>query len=224
MNQANLIFEVIRMLSDGKEMKQFDFLEKAALKMGAIGTKIITVDNVYVENRVTLKCQIGCVNYGKKLTCPPNVPTADEFRKILSEYKYALLVKFESPAKVDDNLVGSIYRSWLDPHTSKDLKEKADVFWSDYADYNKEIHNIMLELEKTAFNRGYTFALAFVNGPCRLCSVCNAEGEECIYPSMARISEHAVGVNMKKTAKEVGMEIKFPISGHPEPMTILLIE
>jgi predicted metal-binding protein len=213
----------MQMLSDEK-VKEFDFLKNTALKIGAADTKIINTDNIYVENRVTLKCQIGCVNYGKKLTCPPNVPTADEFRKILSEYQYALLVKFKSPAKADDNLTGSIYRSWLDSNAPKDLKEKADIFWSDYADYNKEIHNIMLELEKAAFNMGYTFALAFVNGPCRLCSVCNTKGEACIYPSMARISEHAVGVNMKKTAKEAGMEIKFPISGHPEPMTILLIE
>jgi predicted metal-binding protein len=27
----------------------------------------------------------------------------------------------------------------------------------------------MLELEKIAFNKGYTFAVAFVNDACRLC-------------------------------------------------------
>ena len=211
------------MLSDDK-VKELDFLKKDALEMGATDAKIVTTDNIYVENRVTLKCQIGCINYGKKLTCPPNVPTANEFRDILNEYQYALLVKFKSPAKADDCLIDSIYKSWVDPNAPEDLKEKADTFWGDYADYNKEIHNTMLGLEKAAFNNGYTFALAFVNGPCRLCNVCNTKGEECIYPSMARISEHAVGVNIKKTAKEAGMELKFPISGHPEPMTILLID
>jgi len=82
----------------------------------------------------------------------------------------------------------------------------------------------MLELEKAAFNRGYTFALAFTNGSCRLCEVCNTASGICIHPSRARISEHAVGVNIVKTAKEAGMELKFPVSGHPEPMTLLLIE
>ncbi|MFA6226659.1 MAG: DUF2284 domain-containing protein [Methanoregula sp.] len=33
------------------------------------------------------------------------------------------------------------------------------------------------ELEKTAFNAGYTLALAFVNGSYRLCETCNVKGE-----------------------------------------------
>jgi predicted metal-binding protein len=41
---------------------------------------------------------------------------------------------------------------------------------------------------------------------------------------MARISEHAVGVNMKKTAEEAGMAIKFPVSRNPMPMALLLID
>ena len=211
------------MLSD-KEIGKFNFLEKMALEMGAVDTKIITVDDVCVENRVTLKCRIGCINYGQKLTCPPHVPLVDEFRKILSEYSYALLIKFKSPAKADDNLRCSMYRSLLDPNTPKDLKEKVDAFLNDHAVYSKEIHGIMLELEKSAFNSGYTFALAFINGPCRLCNVCNTKNGICIHPSRARIPEHSVGINMKKTAKDAGMEIQFPFSGHPEPMTLLLID
>ena len=211
------------MLSN-KETGKFDFLEKMALKMGAIDTKIITVDDVCVENRVTLKCRAGCVAYGKKLTCPPYVPTANEFKDILNEYKYAMLVKFKSPAKADRETVCSIYKNWLDPDTPEDLKNKADTFWNDYFDYSQDIHNIMLELEKAAFNKGYTFALAFVNGSCRLCNVCNTKNGICIHPSRARIPEHAVGINMKKTAEDAGMEIQFPFSGYPEPMTILLID
>ena len=211
------------MLSN-KEIEKFDFLEKMALKMGAIDTKIITVDDVCVENRVTLKCRVGCVGYGKKLTCPPYVPTANEFKDILNEYKYALLVKFKSPAKADRETICSIYKNWLDPDTPEDLKNKADTFWNDYFDYSQDIHNIMLELEKAAFNKGYTFALAFVNGSCRLCDVCNTKNGICIHPNMARIPEHAVGINMKKTAEDAGMEIQFPFSGHPEPMTILLVD
>lgn len=211
------------MLSN-KETEKFDFLEKIALKMGAIDTKIITVDDVCVENRVTLKCRAGCVGYGKKLTCPPYVPTANEFKDILNEYKYAMLVKFKSPAKADEDTVCSIYKNWLDPDTPEGLKNKADTFWNDYFDYSQYIHNIMLEIEKAAFNKGYIFALAFVNGSCRLCNVCNTKNGICIHPNRARIPEHAVGINMKKTAEDAGMEIQFPFSGHPEPMTILLID
>lgn len=41
---------------------------------------------------------------------------------------------------------------------------------------------------------------------------------------MARIPEHAVGINMKKTAAEAEMPLVFPIKGQPEPMSILLID
>ena len=64
------------------ELSQFAFLEKAALELGAIDAKVIPASDVFVENRVPLKCRTGCVGYGKKLTCPPYVPTVDEFRKI----------------------------------------------------------------------------------------------------------------------------------------------
>lgn len=207
-----------------KEIEKFDFLKETALKLGAADTKVIPTNKIYVENRIPLKCKSGCIAYGKKLTCPPYVPTADEFRKILSEYEYALLVKFKSPAKADYETSCSIYRNWLDPDVPKNLKKKADKFWSDYFDYSKEILEVMLELEKIAFNNGHIFALAFVNGSCRLCESCNVKGGICVHPNLARIPEHAVGINMKKTANEAGMELKFPFSRNPEAMTLLLIE
>ncbi|WP_394298159.1 DUF2284 domain-containing protein [Methanosarcina barkeri] len=39
----------------------------------------------------------------------------------------------------------------------------------------------MLELEKVAFNEGFKFAVAFVNGSCRLCEKCNVEKGICIH-------------------------------------------
>jgi len=205
------------------EDKKFDFLKKSALELGAIDAKIVSTDSVFVEDRVTLKCR-GCVGYGKKLTCPPHVPKPEEFRRILGEYSQALLVKFKSPAEADDEVVRSIYKYWLDPAAPKDKKEQASKFWEDYFNYSKNIHMAMLELEKQAFNEGYTFAVAFVNGSCRLCEKCNLEKGICLHPNMARIPEHAVGINMKKTAEAAGMALKFPIKGNPEPMAILLID
>ncbi|WP_269849686.1 DUF2284 domain-containing protein [Methanosarcina horonobensis] len=79
-------------------------------------------------------------------------------------------------------------------------------------------------MKKTAFNEGFTFAVAFVNGSCRLCEKCNVEKGICIHSNMARIPEHAVGINMKKTAAEAEMPLVFPIKGQPEPMSILLID
>ena len=210
------------MISD-MQSEKFDLLKKTALELGAIDAKIIPANMVFVEERVVLKCR-GCVGYGKKLTCPPHVPTPVDFRRILGEYSYAMLVKFRSPARTDDDVVKSIYKYWLDPAAPKDKKEEASKFWTDYFDYSKKMHLWMLELEKKAFNEGYTFAVAFVNGSCRLCEKCNVENGICIHTNMARIPEHAVGINMKKTAEEAGMALKFPIEGNPEPMAILLID
>ncbi|MGA9141893.1 MAG: DUF2284 domain-containing protein [Methanocella sp.] len=203
---------------------QFAFLVDKALSSGAVDAKVIPTGKVFVEDRVRLKCKVGCVGYGKKLTCPPHCPTVDEFRKILSEYRYALLVKFKSPARADEATRLSTYKNWLDPAAPKEAKESATQFWSDYFGDSKRILLAMLELEKSAFNAGYTFAIAFTNGSCRLCEKCNLENGICLHPNMARIPEHAVGINMKKTAAEAGMPITFPIGQTPEPMAILLID
>jgi predicted metal-binding protein len=177
-----------------------------------------------VENRVPLKCRAGCIGYGKKLTCPPHVPTPDEFRKILSEYHHALLVKFISPAEADPDVICSIYKYWLDPEAPADKKEQATQFWKDHFNGTGAFAPMMLELERTAFNAGNPLALAFINGSCRLCETCNVKAGICIHPTQARIPEHAVGVNMVKTAEKAGMPIRFPVQGHPELMALLLID
>ena len=94
--------------------EELNFLVKKALELEAIEAKIIPTYKVFVEKRVVLKCR-GCIGYGKKLTCPPHVPTVDEFREILKEYRYALLVKFRSPAVADEEIAKAPYRTWLDP-------------------------------------------------------------------------------------------------------------
>ncbi len=212
------------MVIEHKGSEEFAFLRKKAKDLGATEAKVIPASGIVVENRVPLKCRAGCIGYGKKLTCPPYVPTPDEFRKILSEYRSALLVKFTSPATADEDVLCSVYKYWLDPEAPAQKKEEATQFWKDYFEGSKNFAPVMLELEKTAFNAGYTFALAFVNGSCRLCETCNVKSGICLHPTQARIPEHAVGINMKHTTEKAGMPIRFPITGHPEPMAILLID
>lgn len=212
------------MESPAQHVPEFDFLLDAAKTLGATEARVVPAGQIVVENRVPLKCRAGCIGYGKKLTCPPYVPTPDEFRKILSEYRYALLVKFTSPAVADPEVICSIYKYWLDPAAPQDKKEKATQFWQDYFAGSKDCAPVMLELERAAFNHGYPLALAFVNGSCRLCETCNVKAGICVHPTRARIPEHAVGINMKKTAEKAGMPIRFPVEGHPEPMAVLLID
>lgn len=203
---------------------EFGFLQKQAIEQGASEAKVIPTSLIAVEDRVVMKCRTGCISYGKKLTCPPHVPTPDEFRKILAEYQSALLVKFISPAVAKPDVICSIYRFWLDPNAPEEKKQKAESFWNEHFDGTRTFSPIMLELERAAFNAGYTFALALMNGSCRLCQTCNVKEGICLHPTQARITEHAVGINMKKTAEQAGMPITFPVTGHPELMSLLLIE
>jgi predicted metal-binding protein len=207
-----------------KEMERYDFLAEMARELGASAAKVIAASEIVVEDRVTLKCRAGCKSYGTKLTCPPYVPKPDEFRKILREYRYALLVKYISPAVADPEIICSPYRYWLDPDTPQGKKEGAARFWKEHFQGTGTFAPMMLELERTAFNAGNPFALAFINGSCRLCETCNITKGVCLHPTQARIPEHAVGVNMVKTAEKAGMPIRFPVQGHPELMALLLLD
>lgn len=204
--------------------KDYDFLKKAAMTLGATNARIIPVSDIFVENRVLLKCKSGCTTYGSRLTCPPYVPTPDEFRKILAEYQYAMLVQFTSPAMADSSIICSLQKNMVDPSVDPNKKEQAATFMNTYVEGNTGRLDTMLELEKIAFNAGYTFALSLVNGSCRLCETCNVKGGTCLHPTRARIPEHAVGINMKKTAERAGMPIQFPVTGNPHPMALLLID
>jgi predicted metal-binding protein len=209
---------------DGPGTDGFACLETKALELGAACAKVIPASYVIVENRVPLKCRAGCINFRKRLTCPPYVPTPDEFRKILAEYRYALLVKYVSPAVADPEVISSIYRYRFDPAAPADKKEKAERFWNDCYASAYAFAPLMLELERLAFNAGNPFAVAFVNSSCQLCETCNVKAGICVHPTQARIPEHAVGVNMVKTAEKAGMPIRFPVEGHPELMALLLID
>jgi predicted metal-binding protein len=207
-----------------KNAGEFDFLRTLAIRLGATEARVIPAEDTVVENRVVLKCRFGCDDYGKKLTCPPYTLKVDEFRKMLKDYKHALIVKFRSPAEADKDVSRNLLRSQYDSTMSRDLREKASKFWSDWKSDKKRILLAVLELEKAAFNKGYTFAVGFTSGSCGLCEKCNVEAGICLHPTMARCPEHAVGVNMKKTTEKAGIPITFPINRKPEPTALLLID
>jgi predicted metal-binding protein len=81
-----------------RDIHDYDALAAQALALGAVQAKVVPVGDLVVENRVTLKCRFGCPHYGRSHSCPPFVPTVDEFRAALGEYSYALLVAFPSDA------------------------------------------------------------------------------------------------------------------------------
>jgi len=97
-------------------------------------------------------------------------------------------------------------------------------FWTDWNNDKRKMLQSVVDLEKEAMNKGYSLAISFVSGHCHLCEKCNTETRICAHPNLARWSEDAVGVNVKKTAANAGIEVTFPFERTPESFALLLID
>jgi predicted metal-binding protein len=126
------------------DAEKYEFLVKLALEKGAADAKIIPITKIVVEDRVVLKCKVGCNHYGKTLACPPYTPTAGEFRRIVSEYSYAMFMKFKSKAQADSELAKKLTAAETDPAVSKEDKERAAKFWADWKTDKKRCFKALL--------------------------------------------------------------------------------
>jgi len=63
-----------------------------ARRMGALDAVIVSPQKVFTATWVRLRCQYGCSEYGQCLTCPPRSPTPETTRKMLDEYRTAILL------------------------------------------------------------------------------------------------------------------------------------
>lgn len=214
-----------------QKIDNYKFLEKVALEQGYADAKVIPADYVVVEDRVRLRCMIGCPYYGKGLRCPPYTPSVDKFRKILGEYSFAMVVKLK-PSEVSNELKTK-YNINMGEKSSRlgdqyqDIDKISSMLWSDFSGHYRNSLMDLLELERAAFNKGYTFATVFFAGRCLLCEKCNVKSGLCRNPMIARFSAEAMGINLSKTAENAGMELKFHTEDNPNsitPMAILLID
>ena len=67
-------------------------LARRALELGAKGAKLVFTNQVFTGEWVRLKCQYGCGAYASSRNCPPYSPTPERTRRILDEYRVAILV------------------------------------------------------------------------------------------------------------------------------------
>jgi predicted metal-binding protein len=211
-------------MSSKSGTEKFQFLAKLALDSGAVDAKIIPTHKVVVEDRVVLKCKVGCNHYGKTLACPPYTPTAEQFRKIVSEYSYAMFMKFTTNATADPDVYKYLMTYETDPSTPKDIKEKATKFWQNWKDDKRKMLQSVVNLEKAAMKEGFSLAISFVSGHCQLCDNCETETRICRHPELMRISEDAIGVNVKKTAANAGIAFNFPFTKSADSFALLLID
>jgi len=99
--------DVIREEQLKEDLKHFAEL---AVSMGAVNAKVIDAKKVIVEDWVRLKCQYGCGNYGKALTCPPYSPTPGQMRRALKGYSRAILMRLPDESMDAHDLVAKLER------------------------------------------------------------------------------------------------------------------
>jgi predicted metal-binding protein len=198
-------------------------IRQHALQLGAVDAKIIPVDKIIIEERLVMKCSLGCEKYGKTLACPPHAPTPEKFQRIVNEYHYALFMKFNTGATIEPE-----YRKYLaktpDNTVSEEIRAKVVAFWDSWKNEANKLLDTVIELEKAASKEGFLLAAGFVSGACTICPKCNVEKGICLHPERRRFSEEGMGVNVKATAEKAGIKFTFPFEKFPETYALLLID
>lgn len=201
----------------------YTFLIDAAISSGATDAILIRTSDIVIEERIGLKCKTGCPSYGQRFSCPPFAPPISDFKKIIQEYQDALLIRFRSHVHTKPEVIHSLLKNRADSTVPREIKKNTGLFNDALNEESRSIHNIMLEMERTAFLAGNPFAQAFTVDSCDRCKSCNIKGGICVHPTELRYSIEAAGINIIKTSQSAGMEITFPCPIPPDRITLLLI-
>jgi predicted metal-binding protein len=173
-----------------------------ARERNARATFIDTKDIVIAE-WVRFKCRYGCKGFGKHMGCPPYGPSVDETRRMVSEFKGGLLLRF-------DGIPG---------HRALKPEEIPEDFHPFYRDLILWVNNTVWELEKTAFYDGFYKSFGFGAYPCIYCEHQHCVAEEmeglvdeslrrkCRHPDLVRPTMEGAGIDVFATAAKVGWEL-----------------
>lgn len=142
--------------------------------------KWIHTEDIVIGQWVRMKCMFGCGEYGKNASCPPNVPSIPECERFFSEYKEAVLFRFE---KSFDNPE--------DRHT-----------WA------KQVNTELMELERKVFLAGNHKVFLLLMDGCSLCVDCPGERQHCKQPKLSRPTPEAMGIDVYATVRNAGYFIQ----------------
>lgn len=180
------------------------YVEKA-LELGATRAKIMRAEEIPMDERVTLKCQIPrCFGYGAGANCPPNTLKPAELREILKKYSSAVFFVKDVPPEV-------IVRN------KETIKERIEVY--------QQAFKIVTEVESMAFYDGHYLAFGFAAGSCKhtFCGQqkdCQAmKGDKCRMSLISRPSMEAVGIDVYRMVALAGWEI-YPIGSNAKPENV----
>ncbi|MFC1940588.1 DUF2284 domain-containing protein [Chloroflexota bacterium] len=174
-----------------------------AIELGATDAKVITVDKVFIDERVVAKCAYPkCPGYGTSANCPPYAMNPDQVRNVVKNFRYGIFIKLEMPSQ----------------DTAGIEARKMDLA----SPYRRKIAEIVAKIEAQAFYDGHYLAVGFSSGSCKsiFCrdKDCQAlvQGQSCPHRLKARSSMEAVGMDCFRMAANVGWDI-YPIGRETSP-------
>jgi predicted metal-binding protein len=199
------------------DMEKIGQIVAAAIEKGAYRAKAFSAKLVVVDERVRLKCQIPlCPHFGTTLTCPPNVPTVEEFSKALRRYRKAVLVQMRSPItmkmeEVDrEETLRFLEGSGKTEQGKGGEKTETAKNFDDMKLAAVRLHKLVNDVEGMAMGLGFPYALGLIGGECMLCSSCIGPGGACRRPYQARPSMEGVGIDVIQTSIRAGLPFDIP--------------
>ena len=125
----------------------------------------------------------SCKRYGKKATCPPHIESVEYYSKLLPRYSYGTIYYEIFPA--DGNAI--------------EVGKKSSL----------KIYKKIASRRKKLFNDGHYLIMGLGAGSCKLCDRCSFP---CPLPGEALIPIEATGIDVVRTMKKFGVEVKFPVN------------
>jgi predicted metal-binding protein len=156
---------------------------------------------------------VDCMNRDKmELLCDESVKLGATISKIVSTKSIVVEPWVQLKCRFGCSKFGK-YKT-CPPHTPtyKETQELMDCYESailiEGQPPAKQFEEMLLRIEHKANFAGFYKAFALNAGPCPLCTTCDVDGS-CVMPKDARPSMEACGIDVFKTVRNNGFEIRF---------------
>lgn len=180
-----------------EKIRIMSVLDQRAHELGFDMCLPILTKDICLDDRVRMHCQLNlCGNYGKNLMCPPFLPPLAETRQLINSFTFAFLLQLKRGLDSDDKI------------------QMRAVFDATALSLNQ----MLVSLERDAFNRGLRLAMALGAGECKICPNCIIQKGEghCLNPGAARPSMEGMGIDVIKTFRSAGLPMDFM----PDALTV----
>ncbi len=177
-------------------------------KLIAVGQKYniqdiipLSTDDICIAHWVRLKCKYGCSKFGTSWCCPPETPSPEQTKVILSEYNKALL----------------LHGTMKNTHFYRNNNQKRRIQVSTWKG--------TVALERFLFLEGYYKAFSLVSDTCALCKICSYPNP-CKFPKDRRPSIESCAIDIFQTVMNIGKsyEIAKEVTEEYQCFSIILLE